>query len=271
MESTILTDLVFGGCSGILTGILVAPMEYLKVIMQTNKLNIVQSIQSDQSLKKMLKSIPQFSSICVVVLGLEFSVNERIKKNYGTCAGIVASALTGGWFLTAADHLMFRREKGEITRNTFKNLSKIGIFSLWTGFFPMIMREAIFMSSVTHLGPKFGRILKKLFDDSDTISITWNSIGRIFTGVICTFFSHPFDILARKMQINLFNNPEKKSSIVSCFKEIQQEAKSSNLKNINHPFFKGAIPRMGVVTFGGVFAGGFFEMFKRHFGYKLDH
>lgn len=267
-KSDFYNDLSCGCLSGILTGIAMGPIEYFKVIVQTSKNSFSQNLKLPETYLKMLKSIPQFSAICFVVLGLEFSVNERIRKFHGDYAGIVASAITGATFLTIGDHLMLRREKGETTSETFRKFSGMKIRFYWTGFIPMIMREGIFITSVMHLGPRVGKFLKNSSDDN--ASIKWNSIGRIVTGIFLTFLSQPFDTLARKMQIDLFNNPEKKPSIISSFQLMHKEYESKNLKLFQHPLFKGAIPRMGVVTFGGAFAGGYFEFFKKKFG-SIEH
>lgn len=258
-------DFICGSLAGILTGVFVAPFEYLKVVRQIENIPLSRHLKSKEAYVKMMKNIPQFSCILLVAFGLEFSINERIRINYGNLVGVAASAITGSGFLTAADHFILRREKGEITMNAFKNLTKIKFNSIWTGFTPMIGREAIFITSVMHLGPWVGKKLNKSSDES--ISIKWNSIGRIITGSFLTILSQPFDSLARRMQLNLYNNPNQKSTIFNCLREMQNEYKSSNSR-FSHPLFKGSVPRMAVAAFGGVYAGGFYEMFKRMTGYE---
>ena len=58
----------------------------------------------------MAKMSAPFASIFSMVCAIEFSVNERIKKEYGMIQGVTSSAITGSAFLTVADHLMFRKE-----------------------------------------------------------------------------------------------------------------------------------------------------------------
>ena len=123
--------------------------------------------------------------------------------------GVGASALTGAAFLTAADHIMFRKiryqQQGMQTTffGTVKELYLIRPTAIWTGFTPMIAREAIFIESVMHLGPWLGQKLQ----GKNQNNIMWSSIGRLFTGIVTTLISQPFDSLARAMQKDLWKNP----------------------------------------------------------------
>ena len=135
----------------------------------------------------MLKATPPFAMSFAAVCALEFSVNDRIKTYHGVLAGICASALTGAGFLTAADHLMFRRHRGESLWGALNSLYSVRPSSLWTGFTPMVGREAIFISSVMYLGPALGKLMNG--GNSNNDSLLWNSLGRVITGVITTFIS----------------------------------------------------------------------------------
>lgn len=67
--------------------------------------------------------------------------------------------------MTVADHIMLRKiyyQKKDIQTTSFgtlKELYSIKPNAIWAGFTPMIAREAIFISSVMHLGPRLGRKL----------------------------------------------------------------------------------------------------------------
>ena len=104
----------------------------------------------------MLHAILPFSTLFGVVCAVEFSVNERIRAQYGNACGIVGSALTGATLLTAADHIMLRQQK---QLGVIKSLRTLAGAPLFTGFVPMTIRESIFILSVLHLGPGLGRLL----------------------------------------------------------------------------------------------------------------
>ena len=108
------TDFICGAGAGGITGVMVAPLEYVKVVCQTTKEHDLRSdLMSSSTHRKMIRAIPPFALSFSAVCAIEFSVNDRIKTYHGVAAGISASALSGAAFLTAADHLMFRRHKGE--------------------------------------------------------------------------------------------------------------------------------------------------------------
>lgn len=110
----------------------------------------------------MLRSVPGFSVFFAIVCGLEFSVNQRIGKNYGSSLGITCSALSGAFFLVAADHLMLHRKMtGSTLSASLYYINQIGLKTLWTGFTPMVCRESLFILSVMHLGPKVGELINK--------------------------------------------------------------------------------------------------------------
>jgi hypothetical protein len=260
-------DMNCGALAGFFSGIIVAPVELLKIDLQNNKfqqfqkgsklLAMVKSQATHQNMKKVLKFFPfSFAAVC----GLEFSVNRRISE-YGRLSGIAASAVTGAIFLTAADHLMMRQVEGQSFREASTSLFKIRKTALWTGFSPMVVREAIFITSVMHLGPHVGEKLSQI--SGQVNSLLWTSIGRGITGVVTTLLSHPFDSLAREMQKGLFES-NSTLSIYQCLERMHNEFKAQNYA-MPHPLFRGAIPRMWLATVGGVLAGGFFEKFREYY------
>jgi hypothetical protein len=68
------------------------------------------------------------------------------------------------------------------------------------------------------------------------------------------------------MQIQLHKNPEKRPTLLTCFKSINSKLQDRThlqaLRQGKHPLFNGALPRMGLATFGGMLAGGFFQQFR---------
>jgi hypothetical protein len=256
-------DAVSGASAGAVSGALVAPAEALKIRFQrTPGLSYKMVLQDPHMYKHMFGSIPSFSTIFSVVCGLEFSVNDRIKHQYGNFAGITASAVTGSVFLTAADHLMLRRQHNENTKTALQKLCQIKPTALFTGCGPMVGREALFITSVMYLGPYIG---SKLKGDSKETQY-YNGIGRTVAGIPMTLLSQPFDSLTRKMQMTLINDPGIKPTLSDSLKKIQKELSNGShldsIKNLKHPLFQGAGPRMGLATFGGVLAGGFYDYFK---------
>jgi len=180
----------------------------------------------------MQRSIIPFSLIFGGVCAIEFSVNKRVGDMYGMYPGIAASAVTGASFLTAADHIMFRIENAKKDTgkqlgalNAIKAICNRNILHLWAGFSPMIAREAIFITSVIYLGPLVGNQLRNLSNSLYDDKIYWSSIGRVITGVTTTLISHPFDVLARKLQIERLENPTARPTFAACFVKLRQEKK----------------------------------------------
>jgi hypothetical protein len=222
-------DMICGALAGFFSGIIVAPIELLKVNLQINKLQHVQqgskllaiakSQATHQNMKKVLKFFPfSFAAVC----GLEFSVNRRISE-YGRLSGIAASAVTGAFFLTAADHLMMRQVEGQSFKEASTSLFRIKKTALWTGFSPMVVREAIFIYSVMHAGPLVGKKLSQISGQDN--SLLWTSIGRGITGVVTTLLSHPFDSLAREKQKGL-SESNSTLSIYECLRRMHNEFKA---------------------------------------------
>jgi hypothetical protein len=148
--------------AGFLTGLVVAPFEYLKVEIQSRTrlgyppVRLRKLLAEPDIYRKILHSILPFACLFAGVCSIEFSVNERIKHKYGVAAGVTASAITGSSFLTAADHLMYKKSEGENLLQAIRGVFATRWNCLWTGFVPMAMRECIFIISVMQLGPFLG-------------------------------------------------------------------------------------------------------------------
>jgi purine-cytosine permease-like protein len=151
----------------------------------------------------MAKSIPGFALIFGAVCGLEFSVNDRIHKSFGTFAGLAASGFTGALFLTAADHLMFRQHHKQ---NFFRSFTDLAGLRLFTGFIPMMMRESIFIANVAYIGPATGKLMNKFFNNKNESDASYDFYGRLASGLFTTFISQPFDSLARSLQHRHLHN-----------------------------------------------------------------
>ena len=128
----------------------------MKVSRQASGKSLYELMTNKATLFNMMKSIPSFAFIFAIVCGLEFSVNDRIHKQHGTAAGLLASGFTGALFLTAADHIMFRQHHKQ---NLFRSITDLAGRRLFTGFTPMMMRESIFIANVAYIGPATGRYI----------------------------------------------------------------------------------------------------------------
>lgn len=250
------SDFLSGAKAGFLSGILVAPWEYLKVSVQANsKQRALYTLLNRGMPKKLIKVVPPFSLNFGAVCALEFSVNDYIKNQLGLVPGLVSSALTGALFLTAADHLMFRQDKNHSVSNALKELAGKKLF---TGLTPMIARESMFILSVLYIGPYIGSLLNN--SDSEEKAYWQDFAGRLTSGVVTTLLSQPFDSLARELQkLELEKKPTK---ILDCLKNLQAQHTKENKSFYQHALLRGAIPRMVLASFGGALAGGFFDYFK---------
>ena len=123
-KNQLFADFVSGGMSGATTGAIVAVPEYTKVLFQSNRSLTWRSLAKPSvmraELPNMIKTIPSFSGIFGLTCAIEFSVNSHIATVHGQHVGLAASAISGATFLTAADHLMFRRHKGQGAREVLK-------------------------------------------------------------------------------------------------------------------------------------------------------
>jgi hypothetical protein len=251
-----------GGIGGFVAGSVVAIPEYTKVLFQCSDEKFPQILRGQQ--KNLLASILPFSSIFACVCAVEFSVNKQIGESHGEVAGILSSAMTGSFFLTYADHLMLHKHKGNTYLQSYNKLKSYNVNSKWCGFTPMVGREAIFITSVLHLGPWLGN---RLNNDSSKNQLLWNSCGRLITGILTTLISQPFDSLARQMQKMNYKNPQEKVTMLRALREIQYEYKKMEKNNnpLKHPLLRGALPRIALATCGGIIAGGCFEFFQSKF------
>jgi len=263
----LIIDGICGFAAGVVSGVVVAPIEYTKVLFQTDEYQALtrqqrmDKIFTGDYMRKVLKYIPFFSPTFGCVCGLEFSVNERVKTHAGSYAGIISSALTGATFLTVADHTSLRSlVNGQSPDEALKLLSRKRSI-LFSGFSPMVFREAIFISSVMYLGPQLGYYLWKpregSYEEHRDKEIS-HAVGRVVAGMITSFMSQPFDCLTREFQKNALG-PEK-VTWYSLLKKAHEDFVTSGYKR--HPLFKGTIPRMWLATTGGVLAGYCFEKFK---------
>jgi hypothetical protein len=60
------------------------------------------------------------------------------------------------------------------------------------------------MTNILYIGPRIGIIIKKLSTNSregDRASDFWRFTGRCTSGIISTFISQPFDVVARQQQL----------------------------------------------------------------------
>jgi hypothetical protein len=79
----------------------------------------------------------------------------------------MASAFTGATFLTAADHFMLLNHKlGYNFQTSFDFFRAKSPRYVFTGFSPMLFREAVFILSVMYLGPQLGQFLKNSSQDA---------------------------------------------------------------------------------------------------------
>lgn len=258
-------DFYHGGIAGIVAGAVVGPIEYMKVMRQTTEPELWRGkMKQPETYIKMGKNLITFSPIFGSVCAVEFSINERVKKNYGNIAGIVASSFTGSFFLTPADHLMFRADKGQKTWNAVKQMLTVSKRAPWTGFTTMIGRESIFIASVLHLGPATGEYLRMLAGEPEETSLKWSSYGRMLAGIPTSILSQPLDVITRKMQLQLYSNPTVTPKFQESFRMLAADYKESASK-FKHPLFRGILFRMPLATMGGVIAGGLFEYFSKLF------
>jgi len=261
-------DFLSGGLSGALTGIFVAPAEYLKVVYQTTSPKILkQTIKSSDTHKNMIKTIPSFSFIFGIVCAIEYSINEQIRNEFNMYAGVLSSALTGALFLTAADHLMLRRKYKESTFVALRNMMKYNYTTLWAGFTPMVIREALYITSVMYIGIAIrDRIKKKLQrqNESRLYDISVTALGRFISGIPLTLISQPFDVLARQFQKLAYKNPQIRHNLAECLSSLYEENKlDPPKKSYYHPLFRGATPRIVLATFGGMISAGIFDEVRK--------
>src|SRR5689334_1484638 len=100
------TNLQTGFQAGFVTGTLIAWLEVIKILLQSEE-----KFKSKRAFAKKvgnvtLRTTPQFAISFGGVCAIEFAVNSKIKILYGNYAGLLASACSGSLFLTPAEHIM---------------------------------------------------------------------------------------------------------------------------------------------------------------------
>lgn len=246
-------DSRFGGAAGLLTGPFIAWLEVIKVNIQIQKfrnLNFPTCLKL--IIEETIKMTPQFSIMFGMVCAIEFSVNQRIRLIYGDYPALFASAFTGSLFLTPAEHIMcISSIKKTKLLDSIKIGSNRGILRLWTGMSSMFVRESFFIFNLFLAGKNIGKLLQKKFGSNSFESEeSWKAVGRTLCGLLTTTASHPFDTLARKMQITGLKNPIVKPSLISVLS-------TTSLKEL----FSGLVPRLIIANVGGVSAAYLFERF----------
>lgn len=260
-EKSFSADFVSGGLSGVTTGAVVAMPEYTKVLFQSNPTLTWKEAVKPQFLRtefpNMVKTIPSFSAVFGATCAIEFGVNARIGEYYGMPLGLAASAVSGATFLTAADHLLYRRHKGQSAGMVMDVLRKEPI-KLFTGWTPMVAREGLFIGNVLALGPNVGKQLQAKFsrtDGSTDDEYFWNFAGRLTSGFATTIVSQPFDSLARQLQIQYFNQP----AVPKTIPQLITMMKDQKL------FYRGSSSRLFLATTGGALAGHFYDYYREKF------
>lgn len=246
-----------GATAGAMTGSIVAIPEYIKVLQQAAALNNTKTPWNRAGLIKhgaaAVKTIPMFSSMFACVCALEFSTNAAIAEKYGKPAGLLASGVTGAFFLTIADHAMYIQHNTGSMRQAW-HYAKRHPGNMMAGFEPMCARESLFIANVTLLGPYVGDQLQKMLrgpkQESDW---RFDFLGRLMFGGITTLISQPFDTLARIAQHEA-KETGKRPSITALLK---------NPKNRNVAMlYKGWFPRLVLAASGGALIGAAYDQAK---------
>eukprot|EP00117_Sycon_ciliatum_P034693 scpid87662/ scgid26432/ len=247
---TLLRDAVAGAGAGGLTGVVVGFPEFLKVQKQSVDNSTLSSLLRDNSIRRNGASfVPRFGLIFAGVCAIEFSICDRTKRYCGTEAGIIAGALNGALFLTAADHMMLYKQRlGLPALQVARNLGP----ALLTGFWPMFVRESGFLTSMHVLGPLFSRLLRSCSSLGPHSDKWYENAGVYCAQVPVTFVTHPFDSLARELQ-----------------KERQRTGEAARLQAVftsmlaeKHRFLNGVVPRLALAPVGLTLAVGLYRHFS---------
>ena len=119
-------------------------------------------------------------------------MNAEVNRRYGDCAGVAASAISGGLLLASADHTMLINSVTSLS--TSAALRRVGLRGLPTGFSPMFFREAMFITTVMHLGPHTGQLLEgsAVSGDigADWVQIRWPPVRRVDAHVLESSLRH---------------------------------------------------------------------------------
>ncbi|MDO9355207.1 MAG: MC/SLC25 family protein, partial [Solirubrobacteraceae bacterium] len=203
-----------------------------------------------------LQTVPTFGILFGLACGVDFSINSALKEAYGPAAGLSASALTCSVFLTSADHLMFRKDKGVGYMDSMRYfMNRNHSRFLFTGYTPMVGREFLFGLSILYTGPLFGDYLKTRCVKSDdrALDLVWPFIGTFLSAMVTTTVSQPLDSLAREMQkIYHFSNGQVSPRFIDVAKN------NMNLKTL----YRGFAPRLVLASLGGATATTAFKYLK---------
>ena len=253
-----------GAATGMWVGFMVSFCEYLKVQRQVNPhLSMRQVLGSALHRKQMLQSAPMFSFMFSCVCAIEFSTNHIVREksgDYGCYTAPIASAINGATFLSAADHLLYRKGEGisfAASRRFFLNRHLSGFC---TGFTPMLYREFLFILSVCYFGPQIGQYLKKqsgadtnIGDKSVTEWGRWEFAGIFLSALMTTTLSQPFDSLTRKMQIA---RHESRWTQSLTFRDAI--AHNFNWRTL----YAGFLPRLALATLGAALIGNSYKAIR---------
>jgi hypothetical protein len=251
---TFTTDFKNGFKSGGITGTIIAWLEVIKVNSQLKTFSKYDINYIKHILKESLKSTPQFSFMFGGACAIEFSVNSRIRKTYGKNLALIASAFTGAFFLTPAEHLMCISAKMKLSiLDSIKYATSNGLLRIWTGMSSMIVRESFFIFNLFIAGEDLGRKLHKKFgnEKNPNSEKNWILLGRLSCGMFTTFASHPFDTVTRLMQKQRMENP----ILIPKLLHILRNTNTNTL-------FLGLVPRLIFANIGGTMAARLFENFS---------
>lgn len=247
-------DFICGSAAGFTTGLVVGSPEYIKVKVQvTPREQLRATLLDTKTWQKAATNTPFFSVMFSAVCAIEFSVNKRVQEHFGPYAGVFASAVSGGLFLVAADHTMYARDRLKLTVGGALKANSGA--RLLTGFSPMFMREAFFITSVMHAGPLLGRTMQQTRLLGDTRSDdAYMMAGRLTAGIPMSLLSQPFDCLAREMQKHLASTGETPRLLPLAARMYHERT-----------YFRGFVPRSILATVGGTMAGYVFDRTTRLF------
>lgn len=251
----------YGAQAGFATGLVVVGPETIKVKLQKDKKATLRKLLTERKTYiDIIKNMPQFATLFGCVCALEFSINDKVKKEHGLLAGITASGMTGALFLSSADHLIYRGEQGQKTFNAIKDIVKNnGIRSMPTGFLPYFFRESAFMLGIT-LGPKLADSVSAIVPNiSEEVA---NDIGTWTLLLGSTLATQPFDTSAREMQKHLHETGERISmrTAMSTLRE----------RGLTQGLFRGGLPRLALAPVGGALASGLYKRLKKLHTLKQD-
>lgn len=247
-----------GFAAGFITGMGCSVPEYMKVKFQTEKNITMRSFfKFDfwlRNWKSLAATAPVFGMYVGLVCAIEFSINSIVAENYGSQAGLIASATTAAFFLTPADQFMLRKDRKISYQNSFRHFTSSRFPYLFTGFTPMFWREWFFGFSVLYMGPKLGEYLKQhsAKNNSEQSDLTFRFLGTLLMSLVTTTISHPFDSFARRMHVTSFENN------YTVHPRLRDVAFKSTAKELS----RGYLFRLGIAGFGGASIGTLFKWFK---------